>query len=66
MFLSLVVNESSTSMIFSLIIESLAEVEEDDIADEIQFLYSDKAEEIDEEDEDFGVSDQMKGVYNDS
>jgi len=44
----------------------LAEVEEDDIADEVQFLYSDKAEEIDEEDQDMGVSDEMKGVYNDS
>lgn len=44
----------------------LTEVKQYDIRDEAQFLHSDKAEEIDEEDEDFGVSDQMKGVYNDS
>ena len=51
----------------SFVVENgLAEVEQDDIADEAQFLHSDKAEEIDEEDEDFGVSEQMKGVYNDS
>ena len=35
-----------------------------DIEDEKQFLHSDVAEDIDEEDEDMGVvSDQMKGVY---
>ena len=34
-----------------------------DIEDEKQFLYSDVAEEIDEEDQDIGVSDQMKGIY---
>lgn len=34
-----------------------------DIEDEKQFLHSDVAEDIDEEDQDIGVSDQMKGVY---
>jgi len=44
----------------------LAEVEEDDIADERQFLLTDVAEEIDEEDQDMGISDEMKGACNDS
>ena len=34
-----------------------------DIEDEKQFLHSDVAENIDEEDRDIGVSDEMKGVY---
>ena len=34
-----------------------------DIEDESQFLYSDSAEEIDEEDESMGLSDEMRGVY---
>lgn len=35
-----------------------------DIEDEKQFLNSDSAEDIDEEDQDMGcVSDQMKGIY---
>lgn len=34
-----------------------------DIEDEKQFLYSDVAEDIDEEDQGMGVSDEMKGVY---
>ena len=34
-----------------------------DIEDESQFLHSDSAEDIDEEDEGFGLSDEMKGVY---
>ena len=34
-----------------------------DIEDESQFLYSDSAEEIDEEDEGMGLSDEMRGVY---
>lgn len=34
-----------------------------DIEDEKQFLHSDVAEDIDEEDQDMGVSDEMKGVY---
>ena len=42
------------------------DVEQEDISDEKQFLLTDVAEEIDEEDQDMGVSDEMKGVYNDS
>ena len=34
-----------------------------DIEDESQFLYSDSAEEIDEEDESMGLSNEMRGVY---
>lgn len=34
-----------------------------DIEDEKQFLHSNVAEDIDEEDQDMGVSDEMKGVY---
>ena len=34
-----------------------------DIEDEKPFLNSDVAEDIDEEDQDIGVSDEMKGVY---
>lgn len=42
----------------------LFDVAKVDIEDEKQFLHSDVAEDIDEEDEDMGcVSDQMKGVY---
>ena len=36
------------------------------MSDETQFLLTDVAEDIDEEDQDIGVSDEMKGVYNDS
>ena len=50
-----------------LVVEhGLQDVAQDDISDETQFLLTDVAEEIDEEDQDMGVSDQMKGVYNDS
>ncbi len=42
----------------------LFDVQKEDIEDEAQFLNSDSAEDIDEEDEDMGVvSDEMKGVY---
>ena len=50
-----------------LVIErGLQDVEEDDISDEQQFLLTDVAEDIDEEDQDMGVSDEMKGVYHDN
>ena len=39
------------------------DAKEDDIADERQFLLNDVAENIDEEDEGLGLSDEMKGVY---
>jgi len=35
----------------------------EDLEDESQFLFSDSAEDIDEEDEDLGLSDEMQGVY---
>tara|TARA_B100000405_G_scaffold165853_1_gene115911 strand:+ start:172 stop:435 length:264 start_codon:yes stop_codon:yes gene_type:complete len=41
----------------------LLDNQKEDIEDESQFLYSDSAEDIDEEDEGFGLSDEMKGVY---
>ena len=37
---------------------------EDDLLDEMQFLNTNIAENIDEEDMDFGLSDQMRGLYN--
>jgi len=44
----------------------LRKVDEDDVSDEAQFLLKDRAEEIDEEDQEIGLSDEMKGVYDDS
>tara|TARA_Y100001938_G_C8057064_1_gene415039 strand:- start:1254 stop:1517 length:264 start_codon:yes stop_codon:yes gene_type:complete len=41
----------------------LLDNQKEDIEDESQFLHSDSAEDIDEEDECFGLSDEMKGVY---
>ena len=41
----------------------LLDNQKEDIEDESQFLHSDSAEDIDEEDEGFGLSDEMKGVY---
>lgn len=42
----------------------LLDAQKEDVEDERQFLNSDSAEDIEEEDEDMGVvSDQMKGVY---
>jgi hypothetical protein len=38
-------------------------ISKSDIQDEVQFLGTDVAEEIDEEDQETEVSDQMKGVY---
>ena len=47
-----------------LVVErGLDDAKEDDIADERQFLLNDVAENIDEEDEGLGLSDEMKGVY---
>lgn len=34
-----------------------------DLEDESQFLNSDSAEDIDEEDQEIGLSDEMKGIY---
>lgn len=44
----------------------LREVEREDVSDETQFLLTDVAEDIEEEDQEIGLSDEMKGVYNDS
>lgn len=41
----------------------LLDTQREDLEDESQFLFTDVAEEIDEEDEDMGLSDEMKGVY---
>jgi len=50
-----------------LVVEhGLKNVERDDIKDETQFLLTDVAEDIDEEDETIGISDEMKGIYYDS
>jgi hypothetical protein len=50
-----------------LVVEhGLQDVEQDDISDEQKFLLTDVAEDIDEEDQEIGVSDEMKGVYNDN
>jgi len=37
---------------------------EDDLLDEMQFFNNSTAENIDEEDMDFGLSDEMRGLYN--
>lgn len=41
----------------------LINVQKEDLEDESQFLHSDSAEDIDEEDQAIGLSDEMKGVY---
>tara|TARA_A100001035_G_scaffold206255_1_gene166318 strand:+ start:122 stop:379 length:258 start_codon:yes stop_codon:yes gene_type:complete len=41
----------------------LFDTQRTDLEDESEFLLSDSAEEVDEEDETMGLSDEMKGVY---
>jgi len=41
----------------------LLDNQKEDLEDESQFLYSDSAEDIDEEDQEIGLSDEMKGIY---
>jgi hypothetical protein len=41
----------------------LLDNQKEDVEDESQFLFSDEAEKIDEEDKSLGLSDEMKGVY---
>mgnify|MGYP003976548865 CR=1 FL=1 len=41
----------------------LLDAQKEDLEDESQFLFTDIAEEIDEEDKEIGLSDEMKGVY---
>ena len=47
-----------------LVEHGLSDTKEEDVQDEAQFLHSDTAEAIDEEDLGFGLSDEMKEVYN--
>ena len=46
-----------------LVQNGLFEVHKTDVEDENQYLNSDSAEDIDEEDQEIGLSDEMKGVY---
>jgi hypothetical protein len=46
-----------------LVQNGLFEVHETDVEDENQYLNSDSAEDIDEEDQEIGLSDEMKGIY---
>ena len=41
----------------------LLDSQKEDLEDESQFLFTDSAEEIDEEDEDMGLSDEMREIY---
>ena len=41
----------------------LLDNQKEDLEDESQFLYSDSAEDIDEEDQEIGLSDEMRGIY---
>lgn len=53
--------EIKTEQVFSE--HGLLDTRREDIEDESQFLFTDSAEEVDEEDEDIGISDEMRGVY---
>lgn len=53
--------EIKTEQVFAE--HGLLDNQKEDIEDESQFLYSDSAEEIDEEDQPLGLSDEMRGVY---
>tara|TARA_A100001515_G_C4559336_1_gene206072 strand:- start:909 stop:1166 length:258 start_codon:yes stop_codon:yes gene_type:complete len=46
-----------------LVDHGLLDTQREDLEDESQFLFTDVAEEIDEEDQDMGLSDEMRGVY---
>lgn len=50
--------EIKTEQVFAE--HGLLENQKEDIEDESQFLYSDSAEEIDEEDQEIGLSDEMR------
>ena len=43
--------------------DHVVEAQRADLEDESQFLFTDSAESIDEEEESLGLSDEMKGVY---
>ena len=53
--------EIKTEQVFAE--HGLLDNQKEDIEDESRFLYSDSAEEIDEEDQSLGLSDEMRGVY---
>ena len=53
--------EIKTEQVFTE--HGLLDTQREDIEDESQFLFTDSAEEVDEEDEGMGLSDEMKGVY---
>ena len=53
--------EIKTEQVFTE--HGMLDAQKEDIEDESQFLHTDSAEEIDEEDQSFGLSDEMKGVY---
>lgn len=53
--------EIKTEQVFAE--HGLLDNQKEDIEDESQFLYTDSAEEIDEEDQSLGLSDEMRGVY---
>tara|TARA_Y100000592_G_scaffold96435_1_gene164934 strand:+ start:1156 stop:1413 length:258 start_codon:yes stop_codon:yes gene_type:complete len=46
-----------------LVEHGLLDTQREDLEDESQFLFTDVAEEIDEEDQSMGLSDEMRGVY---
>ena len=46
-----------------LVEHGLLDTHREDLEDESQFLFTDVAEEIDEEDQSMGLSDEMRGVY---
>ena len=46
-----------------LVEHGLLDSQREDLEDESQFFLTESAEDIDEEDQDFGLSDEMKRVY---
>lgn len=41
----------------------MLDAQREDLEDESQFLFTDSAEDIDEEDQEMGLSDEMRGIY---
>lgn len=65
---SISLGQSAENLISEIKVENivcehgLLNVQKNDLEDESQFLFSDSAEEIDEEDQDFGISPEMREV----
>jgi hypothetical protein len=65
---SISLGQSAENLISEIKVENivcehgLLNVQKNDLEDESQFLFSDSAEEIDEEDQDFGISPEMRKV----